>query len=710
MHPLQNFFTPRGVVIIGASSNTTKLGYRLADNLVRSGYRGAIHFVNPKGGTILGYTVYPSLDTVPDPVDLAALLIPAEATPDTLRQCGHRGIACAIVLAGGFREIGPAGEALEAECLRMARQCGIRLLGPNGVGVIDTHTPLNTTFLPPPGPLPGEVAVLSHSGAICDMLIDWSRTQGLGLSRLISLGNQADVTESDFLPILAADANTKVIALYLEGLKDGRRFVHEAQHAARQKALVAIKVGRSASGQRAAASHTGALAGQDHAFAAAFRRAGVLRADSDEELITWMTALAWSPLPIGRDVAVLTNAGGPGVIASDAIEAHGLRLAELSATTREHLAQILPAAASLANPVDMLGSATPEQYAAGLRLLLDDANVHAVLCILPPPPIGDPAGFARAIIEVLVSTMPRKSAEPAQPTPNLKPVIVALMGGGALAEAAVCFQAARIPNYPYAEQAISALAALARRTEILHESEPASQTLDRLNPKSVREALAAETFEASSVLAAYGIAIPASGVATSATEAAALAAKMNFPVALKIVSPDITHKSDIGGVLLGVNDRDSVFSGYTKIVANAHSARPEARLEGVLVQEMIPGGQEVITGMVRDPQFGPLLMFGSGGTEVEGLGDVTFELAPLSRPQASAMIERTWAGRKLHGYRNLPPADWEAVVDVLLRLAQLSLDFPEIDVIEINPLRALAKGAIAVDVRGTAQYNFFRPN
>ncbi|MFZ6030031.1 MAG: acetate--CoA ligase family protein [Chloroflexota bacterium] len=689
-HSLKYFLAPRGVAVVGASNNPAKLGYRLADNLVRSGYRGAIHFVNPKGGSLLERPVYPSLDAVPDPVDLAALLIPAEATSEALRQCGQRGIACAIVLSGGFRETGPAGEALERECLQVARQMGIRLLGPNGVGVIDTHTPLNATFLPPPGPLPGEVAMLSHSGAICDIVIDWSRTQGLGLSQLISLGNQADVTETDFLPILANDPDTHVIGLYLEGLQDGRRFVQEARRAARRKPLVAIKVGHSASGQRAASSHTGALAGQDHAFSAAFRRAGILRATSDEELITWLTALAWSPLPAGRSVAVLTNAGGPGVIASDTIEAHSLQLADLSAATQAGLAHGLPHAASLANPVDMLGSATPAQYAACLRLLLDDANVHAVLCILPPPPVGDPESFAAAMIGVLQS-----GAD--------KPVVVALMGGESLAEAARRFRAARIPNYPYAEQAVSALAVLARRTEILQESETPAPELPGLNPKSVREALAAEALEPAHIVAAYGIQIPSQQLATSPGEAAALAVAMGFPVALKVVSPGITHKSDAGGVLLGINDISEVDSGYTQIVTNARRAQPEANLAGVLVQKMIPPGQEVIVGMVRDPQFGPLLMFGSGGTEVEGLGDVTFELAPLDRPQAAAMLERTWAGRKLRGYRNLPPADGEAVIDAILRLSQLALDFPEIEEIEINPLRVLAKGAVAVDVRGKAQ-------
>jgi acetyltransferase len=698
---LDNFFTPNGVVIVGASNNPAKLGHRLAANLVESGYGGAIHFVNPRGGKLLGRTIYSGLDEVPDPVDLAALLVPAEQMPATLAACGQRGIRSAIILSGGFRETGPQGAALETECLRVAREYGIRLLGPNCVGIIDTHTPLDTTFLPPPIPVSGEVALISHSGAMIDVLIDWARSQGLGLSRMVSLGNQADLNEADFLPVLAADANTGVILLYLEGIKDGARFLAEASRAALQKPVVALKVGRSASGQRAAASHTGALAGQDHAFEAAFRRAGVLRANSDQELIDWVKALAWSPLPAGRKVAVLTNAGGPGVIASDALEAHGLQLAELSAATRAALAATLPPAASLNNPVDMLGTATPEQYAACLRPLLADPQVESVLLILPPPPVGNPAAFAEAVCSLLH-------------VEKHKPVLVALMGGGILAEAASRFQAAHIPSYPFAEQAVSALAALVRqaeiacrRAEIVHSGPTPPSPLPNVQPEAVRMLLSGQPFDAAAVLAAYGIPVPRAEIATSPEAAAAVAAQISGPVAMKIVSPDILHKSDVGGVLLGLEEPEAVRQGYQTILDNARSALPEAKIEGVLVQQMIPAGQEVIAGMVRDPQFGPLLMFGSGGVEVEGLGDITFELAPLGRGEAEAMLERTWAGRKLRGFRNLPAADREAVIDVLLRLSQLALDFPEIDEIEINPLRVLpsSHGAFAVDGRGQRRGN-----
>lgn len=333
-HTLTPFFNPKGVVIIGASNDPAKLGYGLAINLVRSNYQGAIHFVNVKGSELLGCPIYTNVLEIPNPVDLAAVLIPAPYVADALRQCGQRGIQAAIIGSGGFREVGPQGAQLEAEILAIARQCGIRLIGPNCIGLLDTHLPIDTTFLPPPGPTPGDVAFISHSGAICAAVIDWARGQGYGLSRLVSLGNQADVSETDMLAPVAADPFTHVLALYIEGVKDGRRFVEQARAVVQEKPIIALKVGRFEAGQRAVASHTGALAGQESAYNAAFRRAGVLRAETSEEMFDQARALAWCALPKGRNVAVLTNAGGPGVTAADALESLGLELAELSGDSR----------------------------------------------------------------------------------------------------------------------------------------------------------------------------------------------------------------------------------------------------------------------------------------------------------------------------------------------------------------------------------------
>ncbi len=450
---LTPFFAPDGVAVVGASQDPTKLGYGLARNLAQGDYRGALHFVNPKGGSLFGRPIYPGILAVPDPLDLAILLIPAPFVPKTLRDCGERGLQAVIIGSGGFRETGPQGAALEAECLQIARSFGMRLIGPNCIGLLDTHLPMDATFLPPPGPYPGDVAFISHSGAICAAVIDWARGHSFGISRLVSLGNQADVDETDVLDPVAADPFTKVLTLYLEGIRDGRRFTSVAGRITRQKPVIALKVGRFAGGQRAVASHTGALAGQESAYNAAFRRAGVIRAETSEEMFDWARALAWCPPPHGRRVAVLTNAGGPGVTAADALESRRMRLAELSPETHQALRQVLPPAASLNNPVDMLASASPEEYARSLQILLADPGVDAVMVILPPPPMFTAGAVARAIIPVIFYAD--------------KPVVVALMGERLIQEAVEHLRAAHVPEYRFPERAASALAALAERAEYL---------------------------------------------------------------------------------------------------------------------------------------------------------------------------------------------------------------------------------------------------
>jgi acetyl coenzyme A synthetase (ADP forming)-like protein len=690
------FFNPRGVVVVGVSQNPVKLGYGLARNLVHSRYLGAVHFVNPKGGTLFRRTIYPDVSDVPDPVDLATLLIPAPSIPEALKACAERGIRAVIIGAGGFRETGPEGAVLEEECVRIAERYGMRLLGPNCIGLLDTHLPLDTTFLPPPGPAPGDVAFISHSGAICAAVVDWADSQGFGLSRLVSLGNQADVNETDVLAPVAADRHTQVLTLYLEGVSDGRRFVREASRVTRQKPIIALKVGRFESGRRAVASHTGALAGQETAFNAAFRRAGVIRADTSEEMFDWARALAWCPLPRGRSVAVLTNAGGPGVTAADALEVNGMHMAALGADTRLALQEILPPAASLHNPIDMLASATPEQYAGSLKALLSDSGVHSVLVILPPPPMFTTGAVAKAIIPVI------HAAD--------KPVVVAVMGERLIQEAVEHFRAARVPEYRFPERAASALTVLAERAEYLARAEEVPLTYSDVDRDEVHKLLRCAPTDASGflpqevitrILTAYGVSPLPMALATTAEEAVELAREAGFPVALKVASEDIPHKSDVGGVLLNLRDAEAVRGGFHTVTENARRGRPEANVQGVFVQRLVLRGQEVIVGAVQDLQFGPLVMFGSGGVEVEGLKDVTFALAPITREEAEYMLRSTWAGRRLRGFRHIPPADRSAVIDRLVRLAQLAADFPELAEIEINPLRVLPEGhgAFAVDVR-----------
>jgi len=688
------FFEPKGIVLVGASRNPMKLGFGLARNLVQSGYDGAIHFVNPGGGTLLERPLHPHIAHVPDPVDLAVLLVPAPAMPQAIADCGERGIRAAILAAGGFRETGAAGAALEQECLRVAQEFGIRLIGPNCIGLLDTHLPLDTTFLPPPGPTPGAVAFISHSGAICAAVIDWARGQGFGLSRLVSLGNQLDVTETDVLTAVAADPHTRVVTLYLEGVSDGRRFVQVAEQVSRQKPVLALKVGRFASGQRAVASHTGALAGQESAFDAAFARAGVMRADTSEELFDWARALAWCPLPQGRRVAVLTNAGGPGVTAADALEANNLQLAILSAETEASLRHILPEAASLHNPVDMLAGASPEQYAVCLRILLEDAGVDSVMVILPPPPMHSAGGVAKAMLPIIYATG--------------KPVVVALMGEKMIQEAVEHFRAAKVPEYRFPERAAAALAILSRRAEFLQSEQAEPERPFPTATSKAQQILAGDdtkpgaflpTAVCQNLLTAYGIPVLGSGLATTADEAVAIARQVGLPVALKIASADVPHKSDVGGVVLDVATETAVAAAFTKMMTDVETAVPQAKLDGVLIQPMIPDGQEVIVGVVRDPQFGPVLMFGSGGVEVEGLKDVAFALAPLTLAEAKLLLTNTWAGRKLAGYRNVVAGDETAVLQTILRLGQLAAACPQLAEIEINPLRVLPTGALAIDVR-----------
>jgi acetyl coenzyme A synthetase (ADP forming)-like protein len=693
---LENMWAPRGVAVVGVSQNPEKLGYGVARNLVVSGYSGAIHFVNPHGGQLFDRPVHQDLAHVPDPVDLAMIMIPASGVPQALEECGRRGIRAVVIGSGGFRETGEEGRKLEEQALRIARKHHIRVIGPNCIGFLDTHLPIDVTFLPLPGPVQGDIAFLSHSGAICEAVIDWARGQGFGLSRLVSLGNQMDLTEADCLPMTVADPETRVVAMYLEGVHNGRLFVENARKATRKKPVLAIKVGRSESGRRAVASHTGALAGSDVAYDAAFRKAGVVRVQSTEELFDWARALAWCPLPRGRRIAVLTNAGGPGAITADALETCGLKLAALSQATTARLRELLPPAASVRNPVDMLAGGGVAEYTNCLSALMADDGVDGVILILAPPPMTTASSVAGAIIPMVRSAT--------------KPVIMTLMGEDLIAAAARLLRQARVPDYRFPERAASAMGVLADRSEALATPMEQVPALKRIHPEAARRAIERGTrgedgfldaASAAQVARAYGVPVPEEILAHSAAQAVAAARKLGFPVALKIASPDIPHKSDVGGVALDVKDESGVSQEFERMLAQARSARPQATIPGVTVQPMLPHGQEVIVGVVRDEQFGPLVMFGSGGVEVEGLKDVAFALAPLTPREAEALLDDTWAGRRMRGFRNIPAGDRDAALDAVVRLARLAEDLPEIDEIEVNPLRVLPGkgGAVAVDVR-----------
>lgn len=691
---LSELFSPRGVAVVGASRDPTKLGYGVARNLVVSRYPGQLHFVNPHGGRLFDRPLYPDLASVPDPVDLAIIMIPSASVPGALKACGERGIRFAVVGAGGFKEVGPEGLALEQRCMEIARQYEIRVLGPNSIGYLDTHLPIDTSFLPLPGPIPGDIAFLSHSGAVCEAVIDWARGQGFGLSRLISLGNQMDLTEGDLLPPTGNDPNTKVIAMYLEGVGDGSTFIDQARMVTREKPVIAIKVGRSERGRNAIASHTGVLAGEDKAFDAAFQKAGIIRARHSEEMFDWARALAWCPLPPGPRMAILTNAGGPGAIAADALIANQLEISDLTEETRRSLQQILPSEASVRNPVDILASAGPREYAESLRLLLEDPGVDGIMVILPPPPVSTAADVAGALIPAIRSAS--------------KPVVFALMGEALIAHAATLLRQAKIPDYRFPERAASALRVLSERSSQLRAPVFEVSRIESVQPGVARKALSmveggqpgfVSPKTASAVVEAFGIPVPGGSWVSSQEEAVKVAERIGYPVALKVSSPDLPHKSDIGGVLLGLAKKAAVADGYEQVIRSARANSPKARDLMAMIQPMAEEGQDVILGFTRDKQFGPLIMFGSGGIEVEGLKDVAFALAPLTSSEAENLMEATWAGRKLHGYRHLAPADRDAVIDSLLRLSQLAMDMPEVEELEINPLRVFEKGVLALDIR-----------
>jgi len=695
---LTSFFNPRGIVVVGASTSPEKLGYGVGRNLIQSGYQGAIHFVSQKQGELFGRPLYIDLAQVPDPVDLAVLVIPNTAMLDAIQSCAKRGIHAAIIVAGGFREAGVEGAELEKQCVEIARKNNLRLVGPNCIGIMDTHLPLDTTFLQPPMPTKGGIALASHSGAIADAIIDWSRREGFGFSQIVSLGNQADVNETDVLPLLSDNEYTRVIVLYLESVSNGTRFVDVARDVTQRKPVIALKTGRFESGQKAAASHTGALAASDTAFDAAFAKAGVFRADTVEQMFDWARALEHCPLPSialsggsnsevyqdlkskGKNVAVLTNAGGAGVIAADALEINGLRLAKLSETAEKTLASILPPAAGIHNPVDMLASASPQNYGDCLKILLEDANVDSVMVILPPPPMFKTELVADAIIPIIQSSQ--------------KPIVVALLGSELIATAFNRFNKANVVTYPFPERAASALGILSKRAEYIAAEN--TKKNKRFSLSSVRSAVKLSPDE---LVTSYGISTLPIKLACDEKEAARIAKELGFPVVMKIASPDILHKSDIGGVLLNVNSESGVRNGYATLVERTKNAKPHAAIDGVHIQRQIEGGQEVIVGMVRDPTFGSLIMFGSGGVEAEGLKDVAFALGPLSPLEADEMMRKTWAGKKLDGFRNIPAADKSAAQDILIKLSWLAYDHPEVLEIEINPLRVLSKGAVAVDVR-----------
>ncbi len=692
--PLQPFFYPRGVAVIGASSNPAKLSYGVLCNLVTHGYRGPVYPVNPRGGEMVGLQVYTGVAEVPDPMDLAVIILSAERTVGALEECGQRGIRAAVLIASGFAELGAGGREREAQLREVARRYGMRLIGPNCVGVIDTYAPIDTTFV---RTMPGQgvIGFVSHSGAVCGGTMDWASAVGVGFSRIISLGNQADVDMADALDSLAADPHTQVVAAYIEGLPDGRRFVEAARRLTPHKPLVVLKAGRTPSGTRAVASHTGALAGADQAFQAACRRAGAIPVENLEELVDAAIGLAYRQPPPGPRMAILTNAGGPAAVGADTLDRQGLRLANFSEETLAQLREVCPPGAMVGNPVDMLGGPQPGHYTAALEVLLEAPEVEGVMVVFVPQAIMPPHDVAVAV---------GRSAEGVK-----KPVVCCISGGGGIRAAARALHAHDVPHYLTPARAALGLGALWRygHIRVRPTSDPKPVIgADRERALGLAEASRSagqsilDSQAGAEMAVAYGLSVPPSGLAATTDEAVALAERLGYPVALKRVAPGVVHKADVGGVALGLEDAEAVRAAFAQMVGPG-PALSDVEGEQGFVQRMAPEGLEVIVGAQRDEQFGPLVMFGLGGATVEVLQDVAFRLAPLSAAEAREMVAETAAGRLLAGVRGQPPGDLDAVVEALLRVAQLMVDLPQIAEVDLNPLIVgpAGEGAWAVDVR-----------
>lgn len=691
---LDMFSHPRAVAVVGASRDPGKLGYGILSNVIQYGFSGDIYPINPKAEEILGLPCYPSVLGVDGPIDLAVIVVPHRFVAATLKDCGQKGIKGVIVISAGFREAGLEGVRREKELIAIARKHGMRLIGPNCLGVIDTHCPLNASFaagMPPTG----EIAFMSQSGALCTAILDWALAKSIGFSRFVSLGNKADIDEIDLLEAWEKDRHTKVILIYTEGLTDGQRFIEVARRVTKSTPVVAVKSGTTNAGSRAVSSHTGSLAGSEQAYRAAFSQAGVVRAESIEEMFDFSTAFSYQPPLRGGRIAIVTNAGGPGIMATDALERAGLQMASLSAKTIETLQSGLPAASNIYNPIDVLGDALADRYSLALEAVMQDDDVHGVMVILTPQVMTQIKETATVVGQIAAQYD--------------KPVMGCFMGEAKIGVGIKVLNRYRVPNYSFPERAANALRAM-RGYYRWRETPPMQPPVFDVNKDQVRDLfervraegrLSIGDAEARRVMEAYGIPVPQSRLAGTAEEAVRFAEEIGFPVVMKIASPDILHKTDIGGIKLDIRTPTDVRDAFDLLTYRALRYVPDAEIWGCQVQEMVGGGKEVILGMNRDPQFGPLMMFGLGGIYVEALKDVTFRIAPFSRQEARAMLTEIRAINLLRGLRGEPPSDLEAIEDVLLRLSQLVTDFPEIVEMDINPLMVFEKGrgAMGVDMR-----------
>ena len=692
---LNEFFNPHSIAVIGASREKGKVGYEILVNIIRGGYKGTLYPVNAKADTIEGLRCYPDILAIEACPELAIIVIPAKAVVGVMEQCATKGVKAVIVITAGFREIGEEGMQLERDVAQIAHNNNMRMIGPNCLGLLAPSNRLNASF----GgdlPTPGAIGYLSQSGALLAAILDMANDQGLGFSKLVSIGNKADINELDIIKALGSDPDTKVIAGYLESITDGNAFVREAEKISHEKPILLMKSGGTGAGAAAASSHTGSLAGSDTAYECVFERAGIIRCNSIKTQFDFAQAFGYQPLPVGSKVAVITNAGGPGIMAADAVERMDLVFAKLTDGTVDILKACLPAAANVHNPIDVLGDAHADRYEKALHAAIDDPGVDVILILLTPQAMTETKATAEAIVRVT-------SAKPG------KPVLACFMGSGRVRDAVHVLNQGHIPQYDSPEAAVATIKAMA--DYVAWRSRPkrvvrlfpvnrrrVESIIDRYLRRNQREIGEMDSKE---ILEAYGFATPKGAIATTAEQAANIADQIGYPIVLKIWSPDILHKSDVGGVKLGLSNAQQVVDAFDLMMYRIPKKMPKASILGVLVQEMCRKGQEVILGMNRDPRFGPLLMFGMGGIMVEVLKDVIFYLAPLTADEARQMLMNTRTYQLLKGVRGQEGVDIDAIAEGIQRLSQLVTEFPQIQEMDINPFVVGAPGRtpIAVDAR-----------
>jgi acetate---CoA ligase (ADP-forming) len=691
---LDNFFNPRSIAVVGASRAPGKVGFEVIKNLVNGGFDGKIYPVNPKASDVFGIKCLPAVKDIPGAVDLAVIAIPPKTIMMTLVELDRLGADSAIVITAGFKEIGPEGAELEKMMLAIAKEHKIRLLGPNCLGLIDTYSKVNASFAAGM-PARGNIAFISQSGALCTAILDWSFANGIGFSKFISLGNKADIDEVDMLEALGEDENTKVIVGYLESCTRGPKFMEAAYRITRKKPIILIKSGVSEAGARAASSHTGSLAGSEAAFDAAFLQSGVLRARSVEELFDYAVAFSSQPLPAGNRLAIVTNAGGPGIMATDAAEGKHISLTTLKKETIDKLMEKLPPTASPHNPVDIIGDALADRYAHAVTTLIEDPEVDGLVVLLTPQGMTQIEETAKSIAYAALM--------------GEKPILTAFMGQDMVASGVHILRKNRIPDYGFPERAVNVFSRMAEYAEWKKKPDrkPVTSSCDLTRAKASFEAMLLKEKtnvageRALQIIEQAGLRIPHFEIAEDLEEAKQFAAKTGYPVVLKVSSPDISHKSDVGAVKVGIRDEHQLEEAYQQIMINSRRAAPNAIIYGIEVHQMITGGKEFVVGVNRDPQFGPLIMFGLGGIYVEVFKDVIFRIAPLSEDDIEDMIFGIKSRKLLTGARGEKPRDIPAVREVLRVVSCMVTEIDSILEMDINPLFVMeeGKGVYAVDAR-----------